>query len=196
MQKIKYNHSTTSKKVFLTMLILLILSRFIVFFQAISYNINNYNESYNVGATIALYVFYFLIGLFFLFGHKLFYISYNHDTIAYHNFILKSKKEISFDNISKVILGKRGMNFYKNNDDNAVFFIPFFRLGLISIIDIDNFYKFLKSKNINIEKQFIIMPGYGKSRKFIKTLYSGLSLFVLAYLTQSIALIFAIFKSH
>ena len=73
-------------------------------------------------------------------------------------------------------------------------FIPYFRMGVISPAGVDEFYRLLKAKDIHIEKQFVTLPGHGRSKKIIPTVYSALALLTLASLTQAVALASAIVK--
>lgn len=196
MEKIQYYYPSMSKQVFLILLMLLIAARFTIFLEVIFFDINDYTSTYNIGASLLLYLFYLVICLFFFFGYKFFYTTYNEDEIIYHNCILRKTKRIDFHRISKAVLGKRGITLYEKEGESALFFLPFFRLGLISPVGVDGFYKLLKAKNLSIEKQFTILPGHGISRKIASVVYSCLALFVLASLTQSVALAVAILKNN
>ncbi len=196
MKRIKYYYSTMSRQVFLILLMFLVLARFIIFYEVIVFDINNYADSYNIGASILLYTVYLGTCLFFFFGHKFFYTDYNETEIIYYNRILRKKNIMRIEEISKAILGKRGISLYAANNENASLFIPFFRLGIVSPVGVDEFYKLLKTKNISIEKNFTKLPGHGSSRKAFSLIYSCLALLILASLTQSIALARAIFIGH
>jgi len=196
MKKIRYYYSSMSKQVFLILLSLFIITRFIIFIEVVVFDINNYSAMFNIGPTIILYLFYLLICAFFFFGFKFFYTIYNENQVIYSNKILRKDYFVDLNRINRALLNKRGIHLYYLGEDKCCLFIPFFRLGIISPVGVDEFYKLLKSKNIQIEKTFTVFPGSKKTNKVIPIIYSGLALLVLGLLTQSIALATAILKSH
>ena len=196
MKRIKYYYSAMSRQIFLILLMLFILARFVIFYEVIVFNINDYAASYNIGASIFLYIVYLVTCIFFFFGHRLFYTDYNENEVAYYNRILRKKYEMKIEKISKAILGKRGISLYTAGNEKSSLFIPFFRLGIVSPVGVDEFYKLLIEKNIPLEKQFTKLPGHGNSKKVLSLVYSCLALLILASLTQSVALARAIFISQ
>lgn len=196
MKKIRYYYSSMSKQVFLILLSLFIITRFIIFTEVIIYDINNYSAMFNIGQTIILYLFYLFICAFFFFGFNFFYTTYNENQVIYINKILRKDYFVDLSRIDRALLNKHGIYLYYLGEDKHCLFIPFFRLGVISPVGIDEFYKLLKSKNIQIEKTFTVLPSSKKSNKIVSTIYSGLALLTLGSLTQSIALATTIFKSH
>ncbi len=195
MNRIQYYYSAMSRQVFLILLMLLILARLTIFLEVIVFDINNYTASFNIVASILLYAIQLGICLFFFFGHKYFYSEYNETEIVYYNRLLRKKQEIKIARAASALLGKRGITLYDTNQE-PLFYLPFFRLGIISPVGVDGFYKILKAENISIEKQFTTLPGHGASKKVLSIFYSCLALFTLASLTQAIALARAIFQSQ
>ena len=98
------------------------------------------------------------------------------------------------DSLERAVLSKRGIKLYTKGSESPSMFIPFFRMGVISPAGVDEFYRLLKAKDIHIEKQFVTLPGHGRSKKIIPALYSALALLTLASLTQAVALASAIVK--
>ncbi len=196
MEKIKYYYTSMSKQVFLITLALLLIARSIVFIEVIFFNINNYPTTYNLSVALFIHFVYLLITIFFFFGHKYFIAEYDENNIVYTNKILRRKNKVELKDIQKAVLGKRGISLYTSPQKKPCFFLPFFRLGVVSPVGVDGFYKILKSKDILLEKKFTILPGHGKYKKIFSVLYSCLALFTLAYLTQALALIFAIIKNR
>lgn len=194
MKKIRYYYSSMSKQVFLILLTLLILVRFFIFRMVITYNILNSAVLYNVPATILLNIIYLISCLLLMFGFKFFYTEFDDNQIIYRNLLLRKKVQLTLDMVEKSVLGKKGIYLYIKGSDAHSMFIPFFRFGFISPVGVDEFYKLLKSKNIQIEKQFVTLPGCGKSKKIIPAVYSALALLTLGSLTQSVALASAIIK--
>lgn len=200
MKRIRYYYSAMSKQVFLIILFLFILARMTIFFQVVFYNINDYAKLYNVKASIFLYAIYIVLCLFFFYAYKGFYVEYDEHKVIYYNRIIQKRYFVDLDMVSNAVLNKNGIYLYYSSDDitknSFTMFIPFSRFGVISPVGVDDFYKLLKQKNIVIEKSFVELPVFGKSKNWISMLYSGLALFALASLTQALALINAIAKSH
>lgn len=200
MKRIRYYYSAMSKQVFLIILFLFILARMTIFFQVVFYNINDYAKLYNVKASIFLYAIYIVLCLFFFYAYKGFYVEYDEHKVIYYNRIIQKRYFVDLDMVSNAVLNKNGIYLYYSSDDitknSFAMFIPFSRFGVISPVGVDDFYKLLKQKNIVIEKSFVELPVFGKSKNWISMLYSGLALFALASLTQALALINAIAKSH
>lgn len=200
MKRIRYYYSAMSKQVFLIVLFLFILARMTIFFQVIFYNINDYATLYNVKASIFLYAIYIVLCLFFFYAYKGFYVEYDEHKVIYYNRIIQKRYFTDLDRVSNAVLNKDGIYLYYASDDitknSPVMFIPFSRFGVISPVGVDDFYKLLKQKNIIIEKSFVELPVFGKSKNWVSILYSGLALFALASLTQALALINAIAKNH
>lgn len=194
MEKIKYYYSTMSKQVFLILLILFIVLRFMLMMQVVANDINGYAEKINLGATLMLYAIYFGICIFFLTAYKGFYVTFDEHSLTYHNRLLRTNRTIVFDGITRAHLGKRGIRLYRDGQEKADFYLPFFRFGVISLGGMDRFYKMLKNKPIAIQKDFLALPGHGKGRKWISLLYTCLALLALASVTQTLALIVAILK--
>ncbi len=196
MEKIKYYYTSMSKQVFFILLALLIVARAVVFMEVILFNINNYSTTYNLEVAFFVQFVFLLITIFFFFGYKYFTAEYDENNIVYTNKILRSKNKVELKDIQKAVLGKRGISLYTDPQKKPCFFLPFFRLGVVSPVGVDGFYKILKTKGILIEKKFTILPGHGRYKKIFSVFYSCLALFTLAYLTQTVALIFAIIKSR
>lgn len=196
MEKIKYYYSSMSKQVFLIIVGFFIVLRFILFMQVVKYNINDYGSMFNVGATFLLYFCYLMICVFFFTSYKMFFTEFNHEEAAYINRLNRRRQRVKLDEISKAHLRKRGIYLYKKDEETHCFYIPFFRFGIISPVGVDSFYKMLKQRNIEIQKDFDVLPGYGKSWKWIGIIYTCLALLTLAPTTQTLALVVAIFKSH
>ncbi len=196
MKKIRYYYSSMSKQVFLILLSLFIISRFVIFSEVIFFDINNYSDTFNIGGSIILYVFYLLFCAFFFFGYKFFYTTYDKNHVIYHNILLRKKHKVDLTLIDRALLNKHGIYLYYEKENKHCILIPFYRLGVISPVGVDEFYRLLKSKNIEIEKSFTVLPGSRGSNKLSSAIYTGLALLTLGYLTQSIALAVAILKNH
>lgn len=194
MEKIRYYYSTMSKQMFFILLILLIALRFILLMQVLIYHLNDYAEQLNIGATVLLYLVYLSICIFFLLAYKGFYVLFDEHSATYHNRLLRRQRTIDLDKVTKAHLGKRGIHLYEDNQDTSAFYVPFFRFGVISLGGMDGFYKMLKRKPIEIQKDFLTLPGHGKRRKWISLFYTCLALLTLASLTRTLALVVAILR--
>ena len=196
MEKIKYYYSSMSKQVFLLILGLLVVTRFVLLVQVVKYDIVDYAQDFSLWASSLLYLFYLAMCAFFFAAYKLFYAIFDENEIIYHNKLLRKEIHFSLNNLKKVHLSKKGIYLYENSKDKSPFYLPFFRFGIISPVGVDKFYKLLKQKNIEIQKDFSTLPGQGKKWKWVSTIYTGLALLTLASATQAIALLSAIIKSH
>ncbi len=196
MKKIQYYYTSMSKQVFLILVALLLVARFVIITEVMIYNINGYADNFNYTATIVLYIIYFVVCAFFFIGYKLFYVMYDETQAVYHNIILSKKKSVDLTAVNKAVLSKKGCYLYYPEEEKHCFFIPFWRLGFVSPVGVDGFYKMLKEKNVLIEKNFKVLPGMGKTGKLIAAIYTGLALLILGSLTQAVALASAIIKSH
>lgn len=196
MNRIKYYYSAMSKQVFLILLCLFFIVRFALFAEIVIFDVQGYGDSFNIGGTFILYILYILICIFFFIAYKLFYTEYDENTAVYHNKLLKKQISADLSRLRKASLTKKGVFlYYDENSSEACLYIPFWRFGKISPVGIDDFYKLLKSKDIIIDKQFKVLPGYGKSKNLTSLIYSCLALLTLGSLTQSLALFVAILKN-
>lgn len=196
MEKIKYYYSAMSKQVFILILSVLIVTRFILFVQVMTYNINGYAGKINIQATLLLYLVYLFICIFFFIAYKFFFTVFDENNATYYNKLLKKEVTVNLNSIERAHLTKKGIYLYEEKKENPVFYLPFFRFGIVSPVGVDNFYKVLKQKDIKIEKDFTILPGHGKRWKWVSVLYTCLALLVLGTETQTLALVVAIIKSH
>ena len=194
MKKIRYYYSSMSKQVFLILLMLLVAARFFIFQLVIKYDILGKASLYNVPATVAMNTVFVLICIFLLIGYRLFYTKFDEHQVIYRNLLLRKEVSLDLDSLERAVLSKRGIKLYTKGSESPSMFIPFFRMGVISPAGVDEFYRLLKAKDIHIEKQFVTLPGHGKSKKIIPAVYSALALLTLASLTQAVALASAIVK--
>ena len=196
MNKIQYYYSAMSKQVFLILLCIFFILRFALFAEIVIYDIQGYGDSFNIGATFILYSLYIAACIFFFIGYKFFFTTYDENVVTYHNKLLKKEISADLNTIQKATLTKKGVFLYQDADSSeACLHIPFWRLGKISPVGIDEFYKLLKTKDIIIDKQFKVLPGYGRSKGLTSVIYSCLALLVLGSATQTLALFVAILKS-
>jgi len=196
MEKIKYYYSAMSKQVFILLLGLLFAIRFILLVQVTTYNINGYGENLNIGATLILYLVYLCICIFFFIAYKFFFTVFDEERAIYYNKLLRKEIEVDLNKVKRAHLTKKGIYLYGEGSERPIFYLPFFRWGVISPVGVDNFYKVLKEKKIKIEKDFTVLPGHGRRWKWVSIMYTCLALFTLGSATQALSLVVAIFKSH
>ncbi len=196
MNKIAYYYTSMSKQVFIILTTLFFLSRLAVFTAAIALNISGYAQQYNWSATFVLYLLYFAVCAFFFAGYKMFYTTYDDVLVTYHNRILRKSKSVDLTNVRKALLNKKGIYLYQDASETPSLFIPFWRLGYISPVGVNNFYMLLLDKGLEIKKTFTVLPGTGKIRKVSSVIYTGLALLVLGQLTRTVSLLTAILKAH
>lgn len=196
MEKIRYYYSAMSKQVFILLLGFLIVIRFALLMQVIIYNLNDYGTKINLVATVVLYLVYLCICIFLFTAYKLFFSEFDDDRMIYYNKLLRKELRVNLNTIEKAHLTKKGIYLYEAAKKEPVFFLPFFRWGVISPVGVDKFYKVLKEKNIKIQKDFTTLPGHGKRWKWVSVIYTCMALYTLAFATQTLSLVVAIFKSH
>jgi hypothetical protein len=161
----------------------------VVIFNVPGYEVNVIGGLLLYGAIFALLVLLFI-------GYKFCYTLYDDDTVIYYNKLLKKERSIVLSTVNKIVLGKRGVNFYANGDfENSAMYIPFFRGGIIEAIEIDRFYRAMKEREgVTVVKEFTVLPGYGKGFTALKVAYVFLSAYMLLLCATPLAAVIVLFQ--
>ena len=198
MYKIPYTYTNKSKTVFYLMISAYFILRLILMVQIKVYNLEGYEVF--LLPTILYYLTIFIVLTAIFFGYKFFFTTYNEETITYHNILLKRAASIQLDDVRYAIFGKNSVRLYKTNSpapsDKPDFTIPFFRLGIIDAVPINNFFERLISRNtIRVEKQFKILPGYSKSWTILALVYAFLTFCILIISMQLLYTVIILFQT-
>ena len=180
MQRVNYHYTSLSKQLlFITCFIYFFLI-FLIICEIIIYKIEGYYENLNIPLTMFFYFLIFAIITLLFWGHKFFYSQFNSEKIIYYNKILRKSKTLDLKKVGFVSLDKMGIKFYPDyqckRDEKPLFFVPFFRDGIIDAVQVDMLYQQLKNQSsICVEKNFKILPGYGNKWKIVSVIYGFLT---------------------
>ncbi len=195
MNIISYRYTNTFKQFFLIVCMLYFLLCAAVIAEVVIFNVPGYEV--NIIGGLFLYTAIFALLLLIFLGYKFCYTLYDDETIIYYNKLLKKERSIDIASINKVVLGKKGVNIYANNDlENSAFYIPFFRGGIIEAIEIDKFYRKMKeTEGIEVIKEFTVLPGYGKGFTALKVGYVFITAYMLLLCATPLAAVIVLFQS-
>ena len=202
MNKIQYHYTNLAKQIFILICFLYILLRFIIMVEIIVFKIEGYYEATNIPLTLLLYgvLFTFLICLFR--GHKFCYSTYDESKLIYHNTLLRTKKTLHLENAKLAVLDTFGVKFFASQNadpktEQPIFFLPFFRDGIVEAVQIDKFYKMLKAiEDIRVVKKFKVLPGYSNKWKFVTIAYGFLAVIFFMSCATPITVIIVLFQNH
>lgn len=198
MYKIPYTYTNKSKIVFYLMILAYFILRLILMTQIKAYNLEGYEVF--LLPTILYYLTIFIVLTAIFFGYKFFFTTYNEETITYHNILLKRATSIQLDDVRYAVFSKSGVRLYKTDSpapsDKPDFTIPFFRLGIIDAVPINNFFERLIDRNtIRVEKQFKVLPGYSKAWTILALVYAFLTFCILIISMQLLYTVIILFQT-
>lgn len=202
MHKIQYRPTHTAKQVFIFTLLIYTLLRFIIMMQIIIYKIPEYYEATNIPLTLLLYAVLFTILVIFFRGHKFCSSVYDENSLTYSNRLLRKSRSMEFSQAKTAVFDTFGVKFYdkQNPDlktDKPFFFLPFFRSGIVQVLQIDRFYKAMKAReDLQVIKNFTVLPGYGKKWKIAGIIYGFLAVVTFMSCSTPITLVIVLFQSH
>lgn len=194
MNIISYRYTNTFKQFLLIVCMLYFILCATVIAEVVIFNVPGYEVNV-VGGLLLYGVIFALLVLLFI-GYKFCYTLYDEDTVIYYNKLLKKERSIDLSTVDKVVLGKKGVNFYANGDsENSAMYIPFFRGGIIEALEIDKFYRTMKEReDITVVKEFQVLPGYGKWFTALKVLYVFLTAYILLLCATPLAAVIVLFQ--
>ena len=201
MKKIQYHYTNTLKQVFLASCFIWAILRFLVTMEIIIFQIEEYYEAINIPLTMLMYaaLFAFLVVLFL--GHKLCYSLYDGERIVYRNTLLRREKTFLLSNAHFAVFDTFGVKFFAAEEDEQsgkkpLFFLPFFRDGIIEAVQINGLFKMLKEReNIRVIKKFKVLPGYGKKWKLLSVLYGFLTFALLTSCITPLTVVIILFQN-
>lgn len=195
MNIISYRYTNTFKQFLLIICMLYFLLCATVIAEVVIFNVPGYEV--NVIGGLLLYGAIFAVLVLLFIGYKFCYTLYDDETVIYYNKLLKKERSIDLSTVNKVVLGKKGVNFYANGDfENSAMYIPFFRGGIIEAIEIDKFYRTMKEREgITVIKEFTVLPGYGKGFTALKVAYVFLSAYMLLLCVTPLVAVIVLFQN-
>ncbi len=202
MNKIQYHYTNLAKQIFFLVCFLYFFLRFLIMMEIIFFRIDGYYESTNIPLTLLLYAALFTIVILFFRGHKFCFSTYDEDHLIYHNTLLRTEKKLELADAKLAVLDTFGIKFFsaQNADpktEKPIFFLPFFRDGIIEAVQIDKFYKMLKAKeDIRVVKKFKVLPGYSNKWKFVTIAYGFLAVILFMSCATPITVVIVLFQNH
>lgn len=202
MNKIQYHYTNLAKQIFFIVCFVYALLRFTIMMEIIIFKIDGYYENTNIPLTIIMYVILFAIIILLFRGHKFCYSHYDEQSLIYYNTFLRREKKLELSQAKLAVFDTFGIKFF--DDDNAdpktdkpIFFLPFFRDGIITATQIDKFYRMLKeSQTIRVIKNFTVLPGYSNKWKFVTIAYGFLAIVLFMSCATPLTVIIVLFQSH
>jgi hypothetical protein len=137
----------------------------------------DYYEAMNFPVTIIIYLLLIFVMYKFFVGYKFFGCMYDDNQITYSNTLLHKSSTINIKDAGEAWFGGKGVEFYKARNgkeqgDVSLFYIPFFRGGIVEAVSLDAFFKQLKGdEQIRVIKDFTVLPGYTKKWKLVTAIY-------------------------
>lgn len=177
MNRIIYRPTSTFRQVFLILLSILVILRYAINLEVKIHKLK-YHDVLNLPLTTILYVALFILLVFLICLNLKFIIHFDDNSVSYENRLLRRKTSIQFSEVRYVLMNKKGIQFYKNEDgsDNELMRIPFYRFGKLDAIQANAlFKKLIANQNIRVKKEFKILPGYENYWKIADLLYGLLS---------------------
>lgn len=202
MNKIQYHYTNLAKQIFFLICFLYILLRFIIMMEIIFFKIEGYYEATNIPLTLLLYTALFALLICLFRGHKLCYSTYDETTLTYHNTLLRKKRVLELKDVRLAVLDTFGIKFFASKDsdpktEKPIFFLPFFRDGIVEAVQVDKFYKLLKaSEEIKVIKKFKVLPGYSNKWKFVAIAYGFLAVVVFMSCATPLTVVIVLLQNH
>lgn len=202
MKKIPYRYTNIAKQAFIITIMLQALFRLVIMAEIVLFKLEGYYENTNVPLTVLMYLVIFAVLIALLRGHKFCYSLYDNQKLVYRNNLLRREKTLHFADAKLAVLDTFGIKFYADSDanpktDKPVFFLPFFRDGVIDAVPVNNFYKFLKEKDdMAVIKNFRTLPGYTKKWRFVTIAYGLLAAVCLLSLSTPLTVVIVLLQNH
>ena len=202
MKKISYRYTNSMKQILFIMGLIYFFLRMVVMAEIIIFKIPGYYENVNIPLTIVFYAVLFAVLFLIFMGYKFFLSTYDENSVTYYNRFLRKERSMPFSQARLAVFGSRGVSFYASEDGNEtgehpIFFIPFFRGGIIDAIEINDFFKDLKAReDIKVIKKFSVLPGYSKKWYILKIIYGFLAVIALVQCSTPLYVVIILFQNH
>ncbi len=202
MHKIQYHYTNIAKQAFFAVCFLYVLLRFLIMAEIILFKIDGYYQATNIPLTLLMYLAIFSILIFAFRGHRICYSTYSETQLTYHNALLRKARSLDLREAKTAVFDTKGVSFYRTADQNfeeepPVFFLPFFRDGIIEAVQINRFYKMLKEMpDMRVIKRFQVLPGYSKKWNFVTIAYGFLAVVVFMSCATPLTLFIVLLQNH
>lgn len=189
MYKIRYYYSSLSKQVFIITVLLTVIVRFVLFFLG-----GFYKDSYLI-ASVVVYLLAMALCVFFTFAWRFFYAEFDEKIIIWHNRLLKRETSMPLATVRQADFTKKGILLYDQPEALPRLTIPFYRLGVVSPVGVENFQKLLKALDVPIRQDYDVLPGFGPSAAWFSRGYFILTLLVLFNMLKYLLVVILILAS-
>lgn len=202
MKKISYCRTNNMKLLLFAFALIYFILRMLIVVEIQIFKIPEYYGSINIPLTIVLYIAIFAVIITILTFHRHFYSTYDDNGLTYYNTYLRRQKSLDFSTVKQAVFNSRGVNFYASSDgeesgEASVFYLPFFRGGIIDAIDINSLFIDLKNReDMRVIKKFTVLPGYGKPWSILKIVYGFLAVVMMISCSTPLALVIILFQNH
>lgn len=202
MNKIQYHYTNLAKQIFFLVCILYTLLRFVIMAEVILFKVDGYYEATNIPLTLLLYTVLFAILICLFRGHRFCSSSYDQERVIYQNKLLRKERVLYLKDARLAVFDTFGVKFFAEQTADPkkaepIFFLPFFRAGIIEAVQINKFYKMLKeAEYIRVIKNFKVLPGYSKKWRFVAIAYGFLAVVLFMSCATPITVIIVLFQSH
>ncbi|MGC2873288.1 hypothetical protein ACPW7J_11775 [Ihubacter sp. rT4E-8] len=198
MKKIPYTFSTKSKQIFYFVIMFYFLLRLTVIVEMKLFQVEGYIVYLSL--TLLYYAVIFAAVTFIFFGYKFFSTIYDDNAVTYQNHILRRSRTIQLSEIHFARLDTWGIHLFReetpNSNSKPALTIPFFRMGVIRAIPVNDFFELLIAQpQIKIEKKFKVLPGYTKKWQFISILYAFLAICMLLVCMTPLYTVIVLYQS-
>lgn len=204
MKKIRYHYTNLPKQILFAICGLYLLLRFFIIMEIIIFKLDGYYENLNIPLTLTLYLVLFILLLILFRGHKICISTYDENTLTYYNTLLHHSKSVDLSTVKLAVFDTLGVKFYdrdnidyKSKSEKPIFFLPFFRDGIIEAIDINEFFKMMKAKDgIHVVKTFQVLPGYSKKWTALSVAYGFLAVLAFMNLATPLTVVIVLLQNH
>ncbi|MGN0658171.1 MAG: hypothetical protein ACI4LA_01060 [Emergencia sp.] len=201
-RKIEYHYTNLIKQCMIGIIFVYALLYFAVILEILVFRIDGYYENINFVLTIPVYLLILAMIVCLFRSYKFCYSIYDPEKLTYHNSILRKSRTVKFADVRFAQFGRSGVKFFGSADadpsrDKPLFFLPFFRGGVIDPIQIDKLHKYLLTlDNVKVEKTYKILPGYARQWKILSVIYGILGFcFIIAGITP-LTVVIILFQNH
>ena len=202
MKKIGYHYTNLAKQILIIICFLYTLLRFLIMLEIMVFKLDGYYDNLNIPLTLLLYAVLFLLLLILFRGHKICISTYDENTLTYYNTLLRKSKSLDLSTVKLAVFDTFGVKFYDHQDadyksEKPMFFLPFFRDGIVEALDIDAFFKMMKAREgVKVVKTFKVLPGYTKKWTAVTVLYGFIAVLAFMNTATPLTVVIVLLQNH
>lgn len=204
MHKIRYHYTNLPKQLLFIVLFVYALLRFGIMMEIFIFKIPEYYGKVNMPLTILMYIVIFLVLLVLFRGHKICFSTYDENTLTYYNTLLGKSRSLELSQVRLAVFDTFGVKFYddpnadyENKNVQPLFFLPFFRDGVVEALDINAFFKMMKEReDVRVIKKFKVLPGYTKKWKALAVAYGFAAVATFMNTATPLTLFIVLLQNH